>query len=471
MFRLRLLPAQPLIKFNQQLPISNWAYPFHRDEDRHPDQLAAYATPKRAAVRRRAVYIHIPFCETICNFCPFYRGKYKSGLDIDQYLNALVAEMDLKRNIIGYYKVNAIFVGGGTPSLLSPPQIELLGQAIARNFDLNDLTEFTFEVEVKSVSPEKLQAMRAIGVNRVSFGVQTFSETYRALFSLDATEKQIREAAALVNSMFPYTNMDLLYGMAGQNLDQLHDDIAAAVRLKTRTIDVYPINNLAASRAMHVAVARAGLDLLPAATRLQFRVYIDELFQELGYAPISGYSYAISDETCKDRRVAVQHSPKFHYHDILYGHHDDEIIGYGSSALSQIPGFNLYNPANRQAYVTRIMEGGALPHISFGPVEAPERGIVFLPYRGVLEKRRVPWDEVPDETLVALRQAEDAELIVDQGNKYEITKVGWLFYVNLMYYLMPAPGKRWVSDKIERQQQAGRSSGNTDLTELIPLGV
>ena len=470
MFRLRLFPTQPLIKFNQQLPISNWAYPFHRDEGRHRDQLAPYSTPSRAGIQRRAIYIHIPFCETICNFCPFQRDKYKSRSEVDQYLKALYAEMDLKRNFIGYYKVNAIFVGGGTPSLLSPHQIEALGQAIARNFDLKDLTEFTFEVEVKSASQEKLQAMRAVGVNRVSFGVQTFSERYRALFSLDATEKQIRDAAALANAMFPYTNMDLLYGMAGQNLDQLRDDVAAAVRLQTKTIDVYPINNLAASRAMHVAMARAGLDFLAETIRLQYRIYINELFQELGYGPVSGYSYAVADETCQDQRGPVQDSPKFLYHDIFYGHHDDEIIGYGSSALSQIPGFNLYNLANRQTYV-KILETGALPHISFGPVAAPERGIVFFPYRGVLEKSRVPWDTVPDETLVALREAEDAELIVDHGGKYELTKVGWLFYVNLMYYLMPEQGKRWISNKIERHQQAGRSSGSTDLTELIPLGV
>ena len=72
---------------------------------------------------------------------------------------------------------------------------------------------------------------------------------------------------------------------------------------------------------------------------------------------------------------------------------------------------------------------------------------------------------------MALREALDAELIVDQGNRYELSKVGWLFYVNLMYYLMPERGKRWISDKIERQQKEGRSCGNTDLTELIPLGV
>jgi anaerobilin synthase len=469
MLDLQVLPNQPLIKFNHQLPVSNWPYPFDRDEDLIEDRLVPYLTSNKAEVLRRAVYIHIPFCETICNFCPFRRDKYESDSEVEQYVSALVAEIDLKRNFLGRRNVDAIFVGGGTPSLLTPLQIRLLGETISRNFELGCLREFTFEVEAKSVSRDKLQAMRDIGVNRISFGAQTFSETYRALFSLDATRKQIVDAAALLNSMFPYTNVDLLYGMAGQDTDQLYGDLSAVVSLQTTTIDVYPINNLAASRSMHREIAQAGLDFLPATMRLQFRICLDQFFHERGYAPISGYSYAIADKVHCDSLAPVQQSPKFLYHDIFYGYHDDEIIGYGSSALSQIPGFNLYNFVSRRAYMSEVLANRALPHLSFGPIAAPERGIVFFPYRGALEKSRVPWDEVPDETLAALQEALDAGLTVDQGERYELTKVGWLFYVNLMYYLMPRPGKHWISNKIEQQQREGRKCGSTELTQLTEL--
>ncbi len=348
----------------------------------------------------------------------------------------------------------------------TPAKIELLGETISRNFDLEGLREFTFEVEVKSVSREKLQAMRDIGVNRISFGAQTFSGEYRRLLSLDASKSQIVDTAALLNSMFPYTNVDLLFGMAGQDTDQLYADLAAALGLQTTTIDVYPINNLAASGSMHRAIAHAGLDFLPATTRLQFRIYIDRFFREHGHAPISGYSYARADSTRRDAPGPIQPSPKFLYHDILYGYHDDEIIGYGSSALSQIPGFNLYNFINRQAYVSEVLANGALPHLSFGPVAAPERGIVFFPYRGALEKSRIAWDDVPGETSAALQTALDQGLVIDRGSRYELTRVGWLFYVNLMYYFMPNAGKHWISNKIEEQERKGRRCGNTELTEL-----
>ena len=467
MFQLQLLPDQPLIKFDHQLPIFNWPYPFGREEDLIEDRRVPYLIRESAEVRRRAVYIHIPFCETICSFCPFHRDKYQSDAEIDEYVNALIGEIDLKQKYLGRCNVDTIFVGGGTPSLLGPRQIEVLGRALSRHFDLNGTTEFTFEVEVKSVSRDKLQAMRDIGVTRVSFGAQTFSEEYRSLFSLDASQKQIVDAAALLNSMFSYTNVDLLYGMAGQDRDQLYGDLTEALSLQTTTIDVYPINNLTAPRSMHRAMARAGLDFLPATTRLEFRIYLDQLLREHGYAAISGYSYGVADKTCPDAFGPVQHSPKFLYHDMFYGHDDDEIIGFGSSALSRLPGFNLYNLTNRKAYVREVLTNGALPHLSFGPIAAPERGIVSFPYRGTLVKTDVAWEKVPDETLMALQETSSAGLIIDRGDAYELTKVGWLFYVNLMYHLMPNTSKKWISSKIEQLNQKGRSCGDTDLMKLV----
>ena len=150
---LRILHDQPLVKFDRQLPIFNWPYPFDREEDQLEDRLQPYLNPRRTAVARRAAYIHVPFCETICNFCPFQKEKYRSNDEINEYVSALIAEMDMKRAFLGRCTVDAIFVGGGTPSILNPRQLELLGDAISRNFDTRSLREFTFEVEVKRVLP------------------------------------------------------------------------------------------------------------------------------------------------------------------------------------------------------------------------------------------------------------------------------------------------------------------------------
>jgi oxygen-independent coproporphyrinogen-3 oxidase len=367
--------------------------------------------------------------------------------------------MDMKKELLGCCPVDTIFIGGGTPSVLDLHHIEILGSAIARNFDLRSLSEFTCEVEVKSVSREKLQALRDIGVNRISFGAQTFSEQYRSIFTLE----QVTETALLINDLFAYTNVDMLYGMAGQSFEQVLADVLAIANLGTTTIDVYPINNLSATRLMHIEMARAGLKLLPEATRVQFRVFLDETLRDLGYAPISGYGFAKKTPSAIG---IVQHSPKFLYHDLVYGYYGDEIIGYGASAFSQMPGFNIYNYADRRSYVNEILANKKLPHLSFGPITAPERGIVFIPFRGILEKSRISWEEISEETMQALRDAVDAKLVVEQDDSYTLTKVGWIFYVNLMYYFMPNTSKKWVIDEIERQHQAGKRTGDTSLAIL-----
>jgi anaerobilin synthase len=462
MFDLNIVPGAALMKFDRQLPIFNWYYPFTSDTDLEDNTLAPYAAFNNAIAARRSVYIHIPFCETICNFCPFQRDKVTAATDLDRYVEALTTEIDVRRGMLGRCRVDAIFVGGGTPSLLTPRHIARLGAAVERNFDLSSLTEFSFEVEAKSASWDRLVAMRDIGANRASFGAQTFSERYRGLLSLDATHEQIAVTAERLNRLFACTNVDVLYGMAGQTIDEVFDDLRLALELATTSIDVYPINNLAASRSMHRALAGAALEFLPATIRVAFRMHIEEFFRDHGYAPINGYSFAAAEGAHRSGFM-VRDRPRFLYHDVLYGHADDEVVGYGSSALSRIAGFNLINVGNTRAYAHEILNRKGLAHQTFGPISAPERGIVLFPYRGNLEKSRVAWPEVPSETLAALRSAVAADLVIDRGDRYELTHSGWLFYVNLMYFLMPRSGKEWISRKIESLQRQGRRCGSTEL--------
>ncbi len=467
MFDLKLVPQNGLFTFNRQLPFFNWYYPF----DLHPAYELSPVLPflefERNPTQRCAVYLHVPFCDTICSFCPFTRGKYNREQDIQSYVEALVSEIELKRSLIGRTAVDAVFVGGGTPSVLSPEQIELLGHALHMHLDTQELVEFTFELEVKSVTREKLEAMRRIGVNRISFGAQTFSTLHRELFSLDATLGQIRETARMANEMFAYTNIDMIYGIAGQSPEDLNYDINQALSLESTTIDFYPLNNLAAQVRMHRKAHESGLQHLTASQRTQYRRIIDQKLRARGYCAINGYSYTRSEGPS---RAPIEHHTKFQYHDIIYGYHDDAMLGYGSSALTQLPGYNVYNHPDRNEYISRV-SAGTLPWEACGAGDCAEKGVVTFPYRGVLDKSRISWDRVPSETLAALEEVVQAGLIVDANETYEVTERGWLFYVNLMYYLMPTRGKRWISDKIALQMASGRECELTDLDEEVSISV
>src|SRR4051794_7991463 len=166
-----------------------------------------------ACSKSRALYFHIPFCDTICNFCPFTRGKYTDRGVIDAYFESLLLEIRMKADLADLKKVpiRAIFFGGGTPSLLNPDQIHRIGELIHNAFDLSDLKEFSFEIEVKSITRARADAMRAIGVTHPRFGLQTFSPKWRDMFELTASLSQLYDATSLLKTIFPFQTFDILY--------------------------------------------------------------------------------------------------------------------------------------------------------------------------------------------------------------------------------------------------------------------
>src|SRR2546422_8629002 len=119
------------------------------------------------------LYIHVPFCSAICNYCNFNRGLFDSGLKA-RYVDALVAE--IRGGVIERERADTIYFGGGTPSLLEPEEVARVIAACGEAFDVSPDREVTLEANPESVTEERLAAYRAAGVNRLSFGVQSFRD-------------------------------------------------------------------------------------------------------------------------------------------------------------------------------------------------------------------------------------------------------------------------------------------------------
>ncbi|MBL0388416.1 coproporphyrinogen III oxidase family protein [Tumebacillus sp. ITR2] len=468
MLNLHLNARHTLLKFDQQLPVYNWYYPFPSVEDDVVDTDEALQSIPVRKDGHRALYFHIPFCDTLCTFCPFYRSTHYTYHEfIDQYLEALFLEMKWKSKYpgVGKVPVDIIAVGGGTPSVLSAEQILRFGSKLREHFDLSELKEFTFELEVKSVTLEKLQAMKSIGVNRVSYGIQTFNETYREVFNITSTLEQVRQVSEWATSLFEYVNVDLIFGMAGQSLDDLLAEADAAIALGTTTIDFYPLNYMSASLKMHRSFKEKGLEMLSPSTKTSYRMFLDEYMRAQGYHPINGYSYTRPKQLPTERTVLIR-EPIFLYHDMLYGYQGDEVIGFGSSAISQVHNYTMVNPNSMEGYI-KAMQTESLDVTTIENLNCPEKGIVYFPYRGVLDKKRIDWERVPQETIQALQEAVDQGLVLDEGTQYTLSPSGWLFYVNLVYFLTPEKGKQWLSQRIEMRIEEGRSADEVKLYQII----
>ncbi len=123
----------------------------------------------------KAAYIHIPFCEHICHYCDFNK-VFLQGQPVDEYLNSLNKEMELTFIESPADRLNSIFVGGGTPTALNEQQLDKLCRIIKDRLPYNEQTEFTFEANPGDLSEEKLRIIYEAGINRISFGVQTFND-------------------------------------------------------------------------------------------------------------------------------------------------------------------------------------------------------------------------------------------------------------------------------------------------------
>lgn len=184
-----------------------------------------------------SIYIHIPFCDNICSYCDFCKVFYNSKL-VDDYLCSLSNEVDK------YYKgevINTIYVGGGTPSSLSLEQLNVLF-SIIKKFKLSDNYEFTFECNIENINYEKLKFLYDNGVNRLSIGVQTFNEKFLKFLNRNHTSDEVFSKIKLAKEIgFSNINIDLIYAIPGETLDDLNHDIDMFLGLGINHISTYSL--------------------------------------------------------------------------------------------------------------------------------------------------------------------------------------------------------------------------------------
>ncbi len=452
------LTGHEVLKFDSFLPMYNWIYPLggrlsqNYREDNGSEVFRALQPSKG-----RALYLHIPFCETICTFCPFVRGKFHDRSAIDTYVRALLREIALKAEYPALTEVpiRAIFVGGGTPSLLDPSHILQIGQALREHFDLSQIREFSFEFEVKSVTPERVAALLEIGVTHARFGLQTFSAEYRDFFGLTASVDQVRAASALLRQSFQHASCDLLYGMNGQTEEELFADLEAVCALGLNNIDAYPINNLATQRNLHRAFRRADRPPTSGLTKFYMTLFVREVLRQNGYLPHNGHGYVKVPQQEIDRDPVVTDTYSFVYHEHVFGYPGYDLLGFGTNAVSSFAGFTVFNPASRTAYL-QALEDRRLP------VRVAEHGDILdfcrplalaLPYHGSIPAEFVNWGQIPGPILERIQELEAHKLILVNSSEIQLTRQGWEWYSSIMYYLLPHEEQRAIQAIIRRGRQ------------------
>lgn len=466
---MKLLREPSLIKFDRQFPIYNFFFP-NQGKERSSDSLADVLAGAQDHVRGRALYFHVPFCDTICNFCPFTRGKYSSRDVIDQYFESLLTEIRMKAGLVDLKRIpiRSIFFGGGTPSLLDPEQIRRIGEVIHATFDLSELKEFSFEIEVKSLTRERALAMRSIGVTHPRFGLQTFSPKWRDMFDLTASLEQIHKATALLKEVFPFQTFDILYGMSGQDEEELIQDLQAAVAMGTTNVDIYPIDNIMTQVGLHSKLKEAQHAPTSAMRKFSMNMLVDQFMRHSGFMPHNGHGYVRTPATPD----VVSDAYSFVYHEHVYGYHDLDLLGFGTNAVSSTRGHVVTNTHSKTLYREQLAAGQFPCTISQHDLalDYARPVILRLAYHGVIDKAKIHWEKVHPDVLARLQELKKEGMVTESEREYSLTKLGWYWYVNLMYYLMPKADQMAMNGMVvSNLKNPGRSFVKQEL--LYPAAL
>ena len=287
------------------------------------------------------VYVHIPFCASRCSYCDFF-----STLRLDEvghdYVEALIAEARLRKAELNGKPVKTLYMGGGTPSQLPLPLLARLIDGLKATLDLNAVQEFTLEANPDDVTPEWSAAVRALGVNRVSMGVQSFQDAVLRLVGRRHTARQAIDAvASLRHAGIDNISIDLIYGLPGQTLETWAESVRQAVDLRPQHISAYGLTYEPGTRLWQQRecgeVVEASEDQ-----------YLDMYRILVGLLQVAGYEhYEISNFALPGYRS--RHNSSY-WNETPY-------LGLGAAAHSYDGTMRRSNPADLCGYITRITSG------------------------------------------------------------------------------------------------------------------
>ncbi|MSY26887.1 MAG: coproporphyrinogen III oxidase [Actinobacteria bacterium] len=298
-----------------------------------------------AGKRPFALYIHIPFCARRCGYCDFntYTIAELGGDESieKQYVDALVKEIALARSIVGDQQVTTIFFGGGTPTLLPSSEIARILDAVQLQFRLSDDVEITTEANPDSVTSESLRELRAAGINRISFGVQ--STTPHVLQTLDRTHNpaQVPNVVhAARDAGFTHISVDLIYGTPGETIVEWEESVRSLLTLPIDHISAYSLI-VEEGTKLGTQVRRGALAMPDEDLNADKYIVADDLFTAAGFAWYEVSNWAKPGGACK--------------HNEMYWKNNDW-WGLGAGAHSHVDGVRWWNKKLPAAYIKQLQE-------------------------------------------------------------------------------------------------------------------
>ena len=368
------------------------------------------------------LYIHIPFCRKRCKFCYFKVYTDKNASEIEIYLDALIKENELYSRSPAFQgrQLRFAYFGGGTPSYVSEKQLHYLVDGLNRHVSWENAEEVTFECEPGTLQKSKLEALKEIGVTRLSLGIEHFDDEILEANGRAHLSPEIYRAYEWAREVdFPQINIDLISGMMGESEEKWRETVRRAIELEPDSVTIYqmelPYNTVISQDILKQGAASpiAGWD-----TKRHWLNDAFDQFQEHGYVIASATTLATTRKPCR-----------FIYTDALW--RGGDMIGLGVSSFSHFGGVNFQNAHNFEEYV-RILSSDELPilrAVTLTPTQLLIREMILQLKNGSLDTayfRNKFAVDVWEEFRPVYERLQSEQLLVREGEMINLTRRGIL---------------------------------------------
>jgi putative oxygen-independent coproporphyrinogen III oxidase len=375
------------------------------------------------------LYVHFPWCIRKCPYCDFNSHEASGGpqaIPEARYLEALRADLDAALPLIWGRRIGSIFFGGGTPSLISAGGLDRLLSDLRARLPLAASCEVTLEANPGTFEAAKFSAFRAAGVNRLSIGVQSFSDEYLQRLGRVHDRAQALAAVEAAQRDYDNFNLDLMYALPGQSVEAMRADIELAVRVAPPHLSLYQL-----TLEPNTVFAKYPPDLPDEDTVAVMHEWIEARLAEAGYEHYEVSAYARAGRLCQ--------------HNLNYWQFGDYLgIGAGAHSKLSFPGRVLRQARLRQpaSYIEGALRGSPLAESA--EVPRGELGFEFMlnalrlsagvSARLFAERTGLPISAIEP----ALRRAEARGLLTIDLNRIEPTALGRRFLSDLQGLFLPA---------------------------------
>ncbi|MFN3890981.1 MAG: oxygen-independent coproporphyrinogen III oxidase [Beijerinckiaceae bacterium] len=377
---------------------------------------------------RLSIYLHVPYCRAICNYCGCNTKAALRDAPLDAYVATLLKEIDLVAGMTPARRVSFIHWGGGTPSLLGPERLKTLWAAIGARFDLTRVDEHAIELDPRTVDEPLAQGLAAIGVNRVSFGVQDLNVHVQKAIGRVQPFEVVEHAVRLVRAAgISAVNLDLMYGLPEQSIDDVKRTAHLAASLDPSRLAIFGYAHVPWFKVHQKLIDASALP--GAAERIAQAAVARAVLETEGYRAIGLDHFARETDplAIASRAGLLRRNFQGYVTDDA-----DALIGLGASSIGQTPQGFVQNAPDIAGW-RRLVDDGRLPVVRGVEISADDRLRAAAIERlmcdfavdfGALAQAMTGDETSLDGALAQLDELARDGVLVRDGRRVRITRAG-----------------------------------------------